>query len=88
MPRIGQVAGVVIAMHYGEREHPPPHIHAIYGEHDALVSIGGAVVLSGYLPRTKERKVADWVVSHRAELWAAWERAWRNEPPGTIRGSA
>jgi hypothetical protein len=37
MPQIGQVAGVVIAMHYGEREHPPLHIHAIYGEHDALV---------------------------------------------------
>jgi hypothetical protein len=48
MPQIGQVAGVVIAMHYGEREHPPLHIHAIYGEHDALVQpLVSSLLLAG-----------------------------------------
>jgi hypothetical protein len=37
MPTIAWFYGIAIRMYF--REHPPPHFHAIYGEHEATVSI-------------------------------------------------
>lgn len=31
-------------------DHNPPHFHAIYGEHEALIAIGDGSVVGGGLP--------------------------------------
>ena len=46
MPEISRFFGIIIAMYF--RDHPPPHFHARYGEHEAKFSIetGGSASLS------------------------------------------
>jgi hypothetical protein len=43
MPTIAYFYGIAIRMYL--REHPPPHFHAIYAEHDATVDIKTAILL-------------------------------------------
>ena len=37
MPEISRFYGIIIRMYPGD--HPPPHFHAVYGEHEAFVEI-------------------------------------------------
>ena len=37
MPTISLFYGIVIQMYW--RDHGPPHFHALYGEHEALVDL-------------------------------------------------
>jgi hypothetical protein len=37
MPTIAWFYGIAIRMFV--RDHPPPHFHAVYGEHEAIVAI-------------------------------------------------
>jgi len=37
MPEISRFYGIIIRMFF--REHAPPHFHAFYGEHQALINI-------------------------------------------------
>jgi len=50
------------------RDHPPPHFHALDGEHEANVSIETGEVIEGALPRVAVRLVRDWAVAHREQL--------------------
>ena len=78
MPRISAFYGIVIAMYFDD--HPPPHFHARYGEHQAQIEIATGNVLHGSLPRSSLHLVQEWCELHRGELEADWERAERAEP--------
>ena len=67
-------------MHFREREHPPPHFHARYGEYEASIAIRTLEILDGYLPRRALNLVLDWAELHRAELLEDWELAWNQQP--------
>ncbi len=82
MPRISAFYGIVIAMYFDD--HPPPHFHARYGEHEAQVSILTGEILNGTLPRRAYALVREWVGLHKEELEADWELARREEPLATI----
>ena len=43
------------------REHLPPHIHASYGDDEALVNIRTGEIVQGYLPNKKLKVVNDWL---------------------------
>jgi hypothetical protein len=73
MPRISQFYGIAIYMYY--RDHAPPHFHAIYGEHEAVVEIATAAVIDGSLPRRALKMVKEWTKLHRDELIQDWNRA-------------
>jgi hypothetical protein len=45
MPVISRFYGIIIRMFYND--HVPPHFHALYGEHELLVSISPIVILQG-----------------------------------------
>lgn len=47
MPEVSRFFGIVIRMFYND--HAPPHFHAEYGEHEALVEIE-LHVYAGRLP--------------------------------------
>jgi Domain of unknown function (DUF4160) len=68
VPRISTFYGIVIAMYY--RDHAPPHFHAVYGEHEATITIGELEVLSGCLPTRALRLVLEWAELHGDELAA------------------
>lgn len=78
MPRISAFYGIVIVMYFDD--HPPPHFHARYGEHEAQVAIATGDVLDGSLPRSASRLVKEWAELRRAELLDDWQRAERAEP--------
>ena len=50
------------------REHLPAHIHATYGDDEALVNIRTGELFRGYLPGKKLRVVQEWLAeeSNRA----------------------
>jgi len=72
MPELSRFFGIIIYMNW--RDHNPPHIHACYGEHEALVSLNGKV-LSGSLPKRALSLVFEWLAIHREELLVNWELA-------------
>jgi len=39
MPTIAWFYGIAIRMYV--RDHPPPHFHAVYGEHEAFINLPG-----------------------------------------------
>ena len=81
MPRISSFYGITVLMFFGD--HNPPHFHARYSGQVARIALDGTV-LDGQLPRRALQLVRDWTGLHHDELAACWERAVKNEPPGTI----
>lgn len=82
VPRLSSFYGIVITMYVDD--HPPPHFHARYSEHEALIVISDGSVYSGSLPRRALRLVRSWRTLHLHELESAWNRATSLGHPGTI----
>lgn len=81
MPEISRFFGIVIYMNW--RDHPPAHFHAVYGEHEALITLDGKVY-SGALPTRALSLVREWLASHRDEIAADWELAMARRPLNQI----
>ena len=82
MPELCRFYGIIIRMYFGD--HAPPHFHAFYGKHEALIDINSLAVLAGKLPPRAMGLVAEWAALHRADLIEAWRRAENLESPGKI----
>lgn len=82
VPEVSRFFGIVIAIYH--RDHPPPHFHAIYGEHEVTVNIKTGAV-SGALPLRASRLVQEWRLLHGSELLFAWSLAQAGLPPLKIR---
>lgn len=83
MPTISSFYGILIRMYWDD--HAPPHFHALYAEHKAVVEIRTLNVLEGYLPRRALALVLEWAQQHRDELMEDWELCARNQVPRKIR---
>jgi hypothetical protein len=66
MPTISVFYGILIQMFW--REHAPPHFHALYAEHEALIDIRTLAVIRGSLPRRALALVREWATLHYDEL--------------------
>jgi hypothetical protein len=84
MPTISWFYGIAIRMYF--IDHPPSHFQAVYGEHEANVSIATGEVIAGHLPRTAAQLVKRWALMHQAELHENWRRARDRVPLGRIAG--
>ena len=73
MPTLAIFYGLVIQIYW--RDHPPPHFHVRYAEHEAQIDIRSIAVLKGSLPRRAEAMVLEWAREHQTELLVAWEAA-------------
>ncbi len=82
MPEISRFYGIVMRMYF--RDHLPPHFHAEYGEHEALIEIEAAEILEGHIPTRALRLVKEWAILHRAELLSCWQLARQSQPLGKI----
>jgi hypothetical protein len=65
-------------------DHNPPHFHASYAGHNALVDIQEASVIRGVLPARQLKLVLAWCEVHRDELMQNWELAKDNKPVNRI----
>ena len=72
MPEVSRFLGVVIAIYF--RDHPPPHLHAVYGEFEATIEIRTGLV-SGDLPIRVLAHVEEWRNLHEFELLFDWDLA-------------
>jgi len=61
------------------RDHNPPHFHAVYAEHEALIDINKVELIGGSLPPRVLGLVIEWTVLHQPELKANWESAKKQE---------
>jgi Domain of unknown function (DUF4160) len=82
MPTISTFFGIVIQMFWNE--HAPPHFHANYGEHEALIDIQKLEVMRGKLPRRATSLILDWAELHQAELLENWALCETKQQPKRI----
>lgn len=73
MPTISMFYGILIKM-YREQggKHNIPHIHAEYGEFEAVYSLDG-ILIEGELPHKQQKLAEAWIVLHEDELKADWK---------------
>lgn len=82
MPEISRFFGILIRMYFND--HNPPHFHAIYGEHEAVITINPIEVMAGHLPRRALSMVMEWAAIHQQELLENWGHLRASEPPNPI----
>jgi hypothetical protein len=82
MPEIARFFRIIIYMNW--RDHNPPHSHAVYGEHEAIISLDGAL-LAGSMPRRALSMVYEWLEIHLTELLTNWELAQNRKPLNDIK---
>jgi hypothetical protein len=65
--------GIIVRMQ-SERggKHNKPHIHALYGDFEIVVSIDGEV-LEGEFPNKQLKLLLAWITIHEDELQANWK---------------
>jgi hypothetical protein len=73
MPKISAFFGILILMYYND--HAPPHFHAKYGDHEALIRIDPLGILQGSLPPRALSLVMEWAAIHRDALLKDWKLA-------------
>lgn len=82
MPVLSRFYGIVIRMYYVQSEHNPPHIHALYGDDMAAISIQTKEVMDGYLPPKALSMVQEWITIHQNDLLHIWEsQEFKTLPP-------
>lgn len=72
MPALSMFYGIIVRMQ-SERggKHNKPHIHAIYGEDEIVVSVDGEI-LEGNFPNKQLKLLLAWMAIHEDELMANW----------------
>lgn len=73
MPVISAFFGIVVRMHYDD--HPPPHLHAEYRGHKAMLDFRGNILRGNLKSRTALRLVREWIDIHTDELNDDWRLA-------------
>lgn len=73
MPILSRFYGIIIRMYFRQKEHNPPHIHAIYNDCVAVISINDFKVLEGELPNKAMSLVLEWMLIHKDQLLTIWD---------------
>ena len=82
MPTISTFYGILIQMFFAD--HAPPHFHARYAEHEAVIAIGTLEVIEGGMPRRALALVLEWAQEHRGELAEDWDLCVQKQSPKKI----
>lgn len=72
MPVISRFYGIIIRMYFLQKEHNPPHIHAIYNEDVAAIDFMTGEVIEGFLPNKAMAMVKEWIAMHKDRLMEMW----------------
>lgn len=74
MPVIGRFYGIAIKMFLRQKEHEPPHIHAIYGEYIGMFNISDGKMFNGDMPVKGQKLVEEFINHYRDRLLQMWEK--------------
>ena len=80
MGRISAFSGMVLYM-YPEKNgaHKKPHLHAIYGDDECVLSLPDGEVLAGSLPMRQLRNVQTFIDMRTKELMLNWDLCMQNK---------
>ncbi|MBQ9277791.1 MAG: DUF4160 domain-containing protein [Lachnospiraceae bacterium] len=82
MPTISNFYGIIIIMYLRNKEHNPPHIHAITQDYAAPFLIETGDIMEGDFPRKAKILVKEFVLKYKNELKEMWETEnYRKLPP-------
>ena len=84
MPIISVFFGIVIRINFDD--HYPPHLHAEYGDREAIFDLRSGEALAGKIPRAATRRVKQWILLNQAALAENWDRAYNMKPTLKIPG--
>ena len=73
MPTISYFYGIIIVMYLRNKEHNPPHIHAITNDFDAPFLISTGELMEGEFPPKAKAMVQEFIAQYRQELMRMWE---------------
>lgn len=73
MPVISRFYGIVIKMYLRQKEHNPPHIHAIYGECIGVFSLQNGEMFEGDIPLKGQALVKSFIEHYKERLLIMWE---------------
>jgi hypothetical protein len=77
VPVLSSFYGISVRLYFDD--HDPPHFHARYAGHEALVRIGDGRILRGGLPHRARRLVEEWRSLHVVTLELRWHAAQTGE---------
>ena len=82
MSVIARFYGIVIKMYLRQKEHNPPHIHAIYDEYMGVFSLETGEMFEGDLPQKGQQLVRGFIEKNREQLYDMWNtREYKKLPP-------
>ena len=71
-PVLARFYGVIVKMYFQQREHNPPHIHALYGEYMGAINIQTLELMEGDLPARALSITQEGMALHQEELLKIW----------------
>jgi Domain of unknown function (DUF4160) len=83
VPTVAVIDGVKIQFY--PDDHGPPHFHAEFAEHRAVIDIATCTLTRGSLPRAKLAAVLDWAPPRSHILAQTFYKALAKEPLERIR---
>lgn len=73
MPTICSFYGIIIVMNLRNKEHNPPHIHAVTNDFAAPFSLSDGEIMEGQFPKKAKAMVKEFILKYRDELLEMWE---------------
>ena len=73
MPTISNFDGITVVMYLRNKEHNPPHIHAITPDYDAPFLVSTGEIMEGEFPPKDAAKVKEFILKYQKELEDMWE---------------
>ena len=82
MPTISSFYGIIIVMYLRNKEHNPPHVHAITQDFDAPFLIADGEIMEGEFPAKAKAMVKEFILKYQKELEEMWEtEQYKKLPP-------
>ena len=73
MPTISHFYGIIIVMYLRNKEHNPPHVHAITQDFDAPFLIETGEIMEGEKKKKAKAMVKEFILMYQKELLEMWE---------------
>lgn len=73
MPVISRFDNIVIKMYLRQKEHNPPHLHAISGDCVGMFSLSDGEMFEGDLSKKEQRLVKQFILHYQEKLMKMWE---------------
>ena len=82
MPTISYFQGIIIVMYFRNKEHNPPHVHAITQDFDAPFLLATGEIMEGEFPPKAKALVKKFINKYQRELEEMWKtEKYKKLPP-------